>query len=84
MIADILLDASARDDLVLDPFGGAGTMLIAAEKVGRRARVLEIEPRYVDVAIQRWERWTGEAAVLETDNRTFRDVEAQRAEEAGQ
>lgn len=82
LIVDILLDASARGEIVLDPFIGSGSTLIAAEKVGRHARGIEIDPLYVDTAVRRWERWTGEAAILDGDGRTFREIEADRAREA--
>jgi DNA modification methylase len=62
MIADAIRDCSNRGDLILDPFGGAGTTLIAAEKTGRRARLIELNPVYVDVTIERWERLTGRTA----------------------
>jgi len=78
LIADVLLDASVRGDLVLDPFMGSGSTIIAAEKVGRRARGIEIDPLYVDAAVRRFERWTGQPATLAADGRTFRDVELER------
>ena len=81
LIADALLDASRRGDIVLDAFMGSGSTLIAAEKVGRRARGIEIDPLYVDVAIRRWERWTGAEATLEGDGRTYREIGAERGEE---
>lgn len=81
LIADALLDASRRGEIVLDPFVGSGSTIIAAEKIGRRARGIEIDPQYVDTAIRRWQRWTGGDARLETDGRTFSEVEAERAEE---
>ena len=81
LIADILLDASARGDIVLDPFMGSGSTIIADEKVGRRARGIELDPLYVDAAVRRWERWTGEAARLEGDGRTFAEVAAERSGE---
>lgn len=62
MIADAMRDCSNRGGLILDPFGGAGTTLIAAERTGRRARVIELDPIFVDVSIQRWQRLTGGAA----------------------
>ncbi len=64
MVADALRDCSNRGGLILDPFGGAGTTLIAAEKTNRRARLLEIEPRFVDVTIRRWENLTGGTATM--------------------
>lgn len=66
MIADAIRDASNVADIVLDPFGGAGTTLVAAEKTNRRARLIEIDPLYVDVTIDRWERLTGGRAELLT------------------
>ena len=63
LVADAILDASKRRGLILDPFGGSGTSLIAAEQTGRRARLIELEPRYADVTIRRWQQLTGAAAV---------------------
>lgn len=63
LLADILLDASPRKGLVLDPFGGSGSTLLAAERTGRRARIIEIDPHYCDVIIYRWEQQTGKEAV---------------------
>jgi 16S rRNA G966 N2-methylase RsmD len=59
LVADALLDCTRRRDLVLDAFGGAGTTLIAAERTGRRARLLELDPRYVDVTLRRYLQLTG-------------------------
>jgi DNA modification methylase len=59
MIADAIRDCSNRGGVILDPFGGAGTTLIAAERTGRCARVIELEPAYVDASIERWQRLTG-------------------------
>jgi hypothetical protein len=56
-------NSSRPGDLVLDPFAGSGTTLIAAEKSGRVARLIELDPKYVDVIVQRWEAWTGQTAV---------------------
>lgn len=63
LLADILLDASPRKGLVLDPFGGSGSTLLAAERTGRQARIIEIDPHYCDVIIYRWEQQTGKKAV---------------------
>jgi len=71
MIADAIRDCSNRGDLILDPFGGAGTTLIAAEKTGRRARLIELNPIYVDVTIERWERLTGRTAYHAETGRPF-------------
>src|SRR5204863_6750899 len=62
LVADALLDSTARGEIVLDAFLGSGTTLIAAERVGRFCRSLEIDPHYVDTAIRRWRAFTGEAA----------------------
>jgi DNA modification methylase len=79
LIADALLDASARGEIVLDPFLGSGSTLIAAHRVGRICRGIEIDPLYVDVAIRRWQRDTGEDAVLATTGERSDDI-ATRAE----
>jgi ParB-like chromosome segregation protein Spo0J len=79
LVADALLDCTARGDLVLDQFLGSGTTLLAAEKVGRFARGIEYEPRYVDVAIERWQALTKLEAVLVDDGRTFDEVAEERA-----
>ncbi|MCB9988264.1 MAG: ParB N-terminal domain-containing protein [Rhodospirillales bacterium] len=63
MVADALLDCSRRNDIVLDPFGGSGTTLIAAEKTGRVARLIEIDPSYCDTIIRRWQDMTGQQAI---------------------
>jgi DNA modification methylase len=67
LVADAMRDCTTKGDVVLDPFLGSGTTILAAEKIGRRACGLEFEPRYVDVAIQRWEAYTKAEAVLEGD-----------------
>lgn len=64
MLHDIMLDASSKNDIVLDCFGGSGSTLLAAERCKRRARLIEISPRYVDVTIFRWEKETGKTAKL--------------------
>ena len=64
LVADAIRDCSNFGGVILDPFGGAGTTIIAAERTKRKARVIEIEPRYVDVSIERRERLTGSKAEL--------------------
>jgi DNA modification methylase len=59
LVADALRDCTRRGDIVLDIFGGSGTTILAAERVGRRAYTLEIEPRFVDAAIKRWQAFSG-------------------------
>jgi DNA modification methylase len=79
MIADALLDCSKRGDIVLDPFMGSGTTIIAAERVGRRAYGLELDPAYVDVAVRRWQTFTRRDATLESTGQTFDEVEESRS-----
>jgi len=78
LVADAIRDCSRRGEIVLDPFCGSGTVLIAAERTGRKARALEIDPRYVDVAVRRWENHTGKQALLAPLGETFEDVTAMR------
>lgn len=66
LVADALQDVTKRGDVVLDIFLGSGTSLIAAERIGRRFRGLDIDPAYVDVAVERWQAMTGTQAVLKT------------------
>lgn len=63
MLADIMLDCTKRGEVVLDPFLGSGSSLIAAERVGRKLRAIEIDPAYVDLAICRWQRHSGDRAI---------------------
>ncbi|HYH44781.1 MAG TPA: DNA methyltransferase, partial [Thermoanaerobaculia bacterium] len=79
MVADAMLDCTARGDLVLDPFLGSGTTLLAAERVGRRCRALELDPVYVDTAVRRWQALTGEAARHAASGRAFDDLAEERA-----
>jgi DNA modification methylase len=71
MIADALRDCSVRGDLVLDGFGGSGSTLMAAERTGRRARLVEIDPVYVDRTIRRWQALSQDDAVLLATGETF-------------
>ena len=59
LVERALRNSSKTRDTILDPFGGSGTTLIACEKTGRHARLIEIEPRYCDVIVRRWEQFTG-------------------------
>lgn len=79
MVVDAIKDCSRRGGLVLDPFCGSGTILIAAERTGRKARALEIDPVYVDVAVRRWETYTGKSAVLLDTGQTFEVVSEERS-----
>lgn len=77
-----MLNNTKGGDLVLDSFGGSGTTAIACEKHGRMARLMELDPKYCDVIIKRWQEYTGEQATLEGDNRTFAELEAERCKDA--
>ena len=78
LVADALLDCTTRGDAVLDQCAGSGTIFLAAEKVGRVAYGQEIEPRYVDVAIQRWQELTKLEATLDGDGRSFEEIKQTR------
>ena len=69
----------SRNGIVLDPFAGSGSISIAAERTGRRARAIEIDPVYVDVAIRRWQSFTGKQATLVGTGETFEQVEEERS-----
>jgi DNA modification methylase len=73
-----MLNNSAPNDAIYEPFCGSGTAIIAAETIGRVCLAMEIDPAYVDVTIQRWEAMTGTPAVLDGEDRTFSDVAAVR------
>ena len=78
LVADAMLDSTKRGDIVLDPFVGSGTIFIAAERTGRRAYGIEIDGRYVDTAIARWERCTGRKA-QNSKGQTFAEVQLERS-----
>lgn len=78
LVRDALLDSSARGDIVLDLFSGSGTTIIAAEQSYRQARATELDPRYVDVGVIRWQDYSGREAVLAATGQTFREVREQR------
>ena len=71
MIADAIKDVSGRGDLVLDPFGGSGSTLIAAHKTGRRAHLMELDPTYVDRIVRRWQAFAHDEAVLAGRDEAF-------------
>jgi DNA modification methylase len=79
LVADAIKDSSRRDDIVLDPFMGSGTTLLAAERVGRRAYGIEIDPLYVDAAIRRWQQVTRRDAILTASGQTFDEISAERS-----
>jgi DNA modification methylase len=77
MVSDAILDCTRRNDIVLDPFLGAGATLLAAERTGRRCYGIELDPLYVDAAVERWQRMTGRKA-LNSFGETFAFVKAKR------
>ena len=81
LVADAIKDCTKRDDIVLDPFCGSGTTILAAEKVGRRARCLEIDCTYVDLAVRRWQSATKKDAVHAVTGRVFEEVAEERSDE---
>jgi DNA modification methylase len=74
-----MLNNSEAGDAIYEPFSGSGTTIIAAETTGRLCLAMEISPAYCDVAILRWQRFTGQKAVLDGEDRTFDDIAAARA-----
>jgi DNA modification methylase len=71
LVERAIRNSSRPGDVVLDPFGGSGTTLIAAEKAGRVARLIELDPKYTDVIVRRWQDWTGKQATREADGLAF-------------
>lgn len=80
LIADAIRDCSRRGEIILDAFGGSGSTLIAAEKTGRSARLIEYDPIYCDTTVRRWEQLTGKRAALALDGAPFEDVAEARAQ----
>ncbi len=78
MIIDAIKDTSKRGEIVLDPFGGSGSTLLAAQRTGRRARLIEYEPKYCAVTIRRWEKLARGKARLASTDETFTEVHARR------
>ncbi len=74
LVERAIRNSSRPGDVVLDPFGGSGTTLIAAEKSGRQARLIELDPKYVDVIVRRWQEYAGAQAVREADGVKFDDL----------
>lgn len=79
LVQDAILDCTSKGDIVLDPFSGGGSTLLAAELTGRRARVMELDPGYVDAAIARWEAQTGETAIHEGTSLDLAELRAERS-----
>ena len=79
LVERAIRNSSKTRDIVLDLFGGSGTTLIAAEKTQRRARLVELDPKYVDVIVKRWQEYTGAKASRQSDGLAFDEV-AQKAD----
>jgi DNA modification methylase len=73
LVERAIRNSSKSRDIILDPFGGSGSTLVACEKTGRQARLVELDPRYCDVIVQRWQDWAGSSAALENDGRSFKE-----------
>jgi DNA modification methylase len=78
LIADLIRDCSRRNGVILDPFGGSGTTILAAERTGRIARVIELDPLYVDVSVRRWQKITDLSARHTKTGLTFAEIEARQ------
>lgn len=81
LLEDALLDVTNRGDIILEPFAGSGSTLMAAQSTGRICRAIEIDGLYCDVIIRRWQNMTGLAAILKETGETFNDVEGRRTAE---
>jgi DNA modification methylase len=79
LVERAIRNSSKTRDIVLDPFGGSGTTLIAAERARRSARLVELDPKYVDVIVQRWQNHTGKSAVLGPSGRSFTELASEKA-----
>ena len=78
LVERALINSSKAGDIVLDLFGGSGSTLIGCERSDRKARLTEIDPKYADVIVTRWEQYTGRAAVLDGDQRSFDEIRQER------
>jgi DNA modification methylase len=76
LVADAILDCSLHGELILDLFGGSGTTLIACEEADRRCCMMELDPKYVDTIIRRWQKHTNQKAILESIGKTFEEAES--------
>jgi DNA modification methylase len=78
LVERALLNSSKAGDIVVDLFGGSGSTLIGCERRGRKAKLMEIDPRYADVIVRRWQEYAGKRATLDGDGRTFDEIKAER------
>lgn len=82
LIEEAINNSSPPGAVVLDTMAGSGSTLIACQKTGRVARLIELDPQYVDVIVRRWQEFTGKEATLEGDGRTFAQVSEARLNQA--
>jgi DNA modification methylase len=75
LVARAIINSSKIGDVVLDPFGGSGTTLIACEETNRRCCMMELDPKYVDTIIRRWQKLTKQNAILQSTGKTFEETE---------
>jgi DNA modification methylase len=78
LVERAIRNSSRRRDVVLDPFAGSGSTLIACEKAGRQTRLVELDRKYCDVIVRRWQEWSGGTAILDGDGRSFAEIAAAR------
>ena len=78
LVERALINSSKPGNVVVDLFGGSGSTLIACERKGRKARLMEIDPKYVDCIVRRWEEYTHKPALLGGDGRSFEEVRRER------
>ena len=79
LVQRAIRNSSKSRGLAFDSFGGSGSTLITCETTGRQARLIELDPRYVDVIVRRWQDYTGRKAVLENDGREFEQIAIERS-----
>ncbi len=82
LVERALVNSSKGGDVVMDLFGGSGSTLIGCERKGRKARLMELDPRYADVIVRRWQEYTGKQAMLDGDGRSFDEIAGERRKEA--
>jgi DNA modification methylase len=82
LVERALVNSSKAGDICGDFCAGAGSTLIACERRGRKARLIEIDPKYAQVIIVRWQQYSGKSATLDGDGRTFEEIAQQRRKEA--
>ena len=83
LIERALINSSKSGDIVADLFGGSGSTLIGCERRNRKARLMEIDPKYADCIVHRYQEYTGKQATLEGSGRTFDEIATERREMAG-